>query len=121
MPLRYVFDEHLRGTLPHAVLRAARRQGYAINVVQVGDVPGLPLGSSDPHMLRWAESNTRIIVSLDSATLPGHLRAHLAAGRQSPGVFIARRPLNIALAEWLVLLAFGTEPDEWANRVTFVP
>jgi hypothetical protein len=121
MPLRYLFDEHLRGTLPEAVSRRAWRLGYSVDVVQVGDAADLPLGTQDPEMLRWAEAESRVIVSLDSRTLPGHLASHLAAGRHSPGVFIARRPLNVALAEWLVLLAFATEPGDWADRVTFVP
>ncbi len=88
---------------------------------QVGDVPDLPLGAHDLELLRWAEAEDRIIVSLDSATLPGHLAAHVAAGGQSPGLFIARRPFGATLAEWLVLAAFASDPQEWRNRVTFIP
>lgn len=121
MPLRYLFDEHLRGTLPDAVVRWARREGYVLDVMQVGEVADVPLGMPDPELLRWAEADGRIVVSLDTATLPGHLAAHVASGGQSPGVFIARRPIGPALAEWLVLAAFASEPAEWRNRVTFVP
>ena len=121
MALRYLFDEHLRGTLPQVVIRSARRQVFVINVVQVGDVPDVPLGSSDPQLLRWAEINDRILISHDSATLPTHLAEHMASGRHSPGVFIVRSPFNATLADWLVLIAFASEPDEWRDCVTFVP
>lgn len=121
MPLRYLVDEHLRGTLPQVVVRVARREGFGIDIVQVGDVLDLPLGVDDPKLIRWAALNDRIIVSHDCATLPEHLRSHLASGGRSPGVFIVRRPLNVALAEWLVLAAYVSDPGEWRDRVTFVP
>ena len=117
MPLRDLIDEHLRGVLP----QVARREGFHVDLLQVGDLPELPLGISDPELIRWAESDDRIIVSHDCTTLPDHLAAHLRAGAHSPGIFIARRPLNVALAEFLVLAAFASDPDEWRNRVTFVP
>jgi hypothetical protein len=121
MGLRYLFDEHLRGALPEAVVRLAARHGFVIDVVQVGDAVDLPLGTSDLDILRWAEEHGRIVVSHDTKTLPEHLAEHLAAGRHSPSVFIARRPLNLALAEWLVLAAFASDAPEWKDRVTFVP
>ena len=92
-----------------------------MDVVQVGDPTDLPLGTSDSDLIRWAEAEDRIIVSLDSRTLPTHLAEHLAAGGNSPGVFIARRPITAAFAEWLVLLAYASEPEEWRDRVSFVP
>jgi hypothetical protein len=119
--LRYLFDEHLRGTLPLVVVRAARHYGLDIDVLQVGDPDGPALGTADADLLEWAESDNRMIVSLDSRTLPRHLDDHLAAGRHCPGVLIVRTPMNIALAEWLVLIAFVTEPEEWRDRVSFVP
>ena len=121
MGLRYLFDEHLRGALPEAAVRVAARHGFAIDVVQVGDPIDLPLGTSDPEILRWAEEHDCILVSHDTKTLPEHLAEHLAAGGHSPGVFIARRPLNVTLAEWLVLAAFASDPSEWKDRVNFVP
>jgi hypothetical protein len=121
MPLRYLVDEHLRGTLALVAIRVARREGFEIDLVQVGDVPDLPLGTTDRDLIRWAALNDRIIVSHDCATLPNHLREHLAAGGHSPGIFIARRPLNVVLAEWIVLAAYASDAQEWQDRVTFVP
>lgn len=121
MPLSFLFDEHLRGTLPEAVLRQARRQGYFLDVVQVGDMPDLPLGTPDPVILRWAAAEGRILVSRDVKSLPDHLAAHQALGHRSAGIFIVREPLNLALADWLVLYAVATDPDEWADRIAFIP
>jgi hypothetical protein len=112
MPLQYLFDEHLRGTLPQVVIRVARREGVEIDLTQVGDVPELPFGTPDPVLIRWAELNDHVIISHDCTTLPGFLSQHLRAGRHSPGIFIARRPLNIALAEWLVIAAHASDPAE---------
>jgi hypothetical protein len=87
----------------------------------VGDLPEIPLGTTDPDLIRWPAANDSIIISLDSATLPKHLREHLLAGSYSPGIFIVRGLLNTVLAEWLVLAAYASEPGEWRDRVTFVP
>lgn len=121
MSLRYVFDEHLRGVLPETVRRRAQNQGYTLDVAEVGDESGPPLGILDPDLLIWAEAHDRILVSRDTNTLRVHLEEHLASGRHSPGVFIVREPLNVALADWLVLMAFATSPDEWTDGLAFVP
>lgn len=121
MSLRYVFDEHLRGVLPETVRRRAQREGYSLDVAEVGDESGPPLGILDPDLLIWAEGNQRILVSRDTNTLRGHLKEHLKGGRHSPGVFIVREPLNLALADWLVLMAFASSPDEWRDGLAFVP
>ncbi len=52
MPLRYLVDEHLRGTLSQVVIRVARREGFDIDVIQVGDVPDLSFGIGDPELIR---------------------------------------------------------------------
>ena len=121
MALRYLFDEHLRGTLPQVVVRQARRYGFLVEVEQVGAPPGLPLGTPDAELIHWAEANDWVLVSRDVRTLPVHLERHLAAGGHSPGIFIARGRLNVELAEWLVLMAFAANPEEYRDRVTFVP
>lgn len=94
MALRYLFDEHLRGTLPQVVVRQARRYGFLVEVEQVGAPPGLPLGTPDAELIRWAEANDWVLVSRDVRTLPVHLERHLAAGGHSPGIFIARGRLK---------------------------
>jgi uncharacterized protein (DUF362 family) len=67
--LRYLLDENLRGVLWRAIQRHNALSVYAIDLVQVGDPPDLPLGSLDPDILLWAERQGRILVSLDKKTL----------------------------------------------------
>jgi len=77
MPLRFVLDEIQRGLLWRAVIRHNQAGVCPLDVVRVGDLPDLPLGSADPDILLWCEREDRILVSFDKATLAGHLANHL--------------------------------------------
>jgi hypothetical protein len=83
--LRFLLDEHLRGVLWLAIIRHNAQGGLPIDAVRVGDPPDLPLGSSDPEILRWAEREGRILLTQDVHTMPGFLAQHLQAGNHSPG------------------------------------
>jgi hypothetical protein len=63
MPLAFVLDEHLRGSLWRALQRWNLLGVDVLDVVRVGDPPDLPLGTSDPDLLAWAEREGRILVS----------------------------------------------------------
>ena len=91
MPLAYVLDEHLRGSLWPAILQHNRTSPHLIDATRVGDPSDLALGSSDPEILLWAERNGRILVSLDRKTLtimltapPTQVAAGSVAGLQYP-------------------------------------
>lgn len=73
MPLTYVLDEHLRRLLWRAIQHHNAAGQFAIDVVQVGDPVDLPLGSTDPAILLWAEKEDRVVVSRDYNTMPNHL------------------------------------------------
>jgi hypothetical protein len=122
MPLRYVLDEHLRGELWQAVQSHNARGAYPLNVVRVGDPPGLPLGADDPDVLRWAEREGRVLVSRDEGTLKTHLADHLRTGRHSPGVFLIRRGSALAdVAFFLVAAAYASEAVEWQDQYRYIP
>jgi hypothetical protein len=81
-PLRYVFDEHLRGALWQTVQAHNRSDpSYPLDVIRVGDPADLPLGTEDPLLLQWAERENRILVTADASSMPAHLADHLASGR----------------------------------------
>jgi hypothetical protein len=122
MPLRYLLDEHLRGVLLHAVHQHNARGVHVLDVLQVGDPPGLPLGSKDPDILLWAERENRVLVTRDVRTLPTHLTDHLKAGRRSPGVLILRPKLSVprVVAE-LALYAHVGDPLAIQDRIEFIP
>ena len=90
MALRYVLDEHLRGPLWRAVQWHNSSGIFPLDVVRVGDPADLPLGSSDPSLLLWAEREQRILVTHDLDSMSQPLVDHMAGGRHSPGVFMIR-------------------------------
>ena len=122
MPLAYLFDEHLRGPLWRAIDSHNRKETDIVDAIRVGDVMELHLGIGDADILQWAERERRILVSFDRSTLPAHLEDYLKRGRESPGIFLIRRTSMISeVVHFLVLAAHASEPEEWANRVKYVP
>ena len=60
VPLRFVFDEHMRGPLLHAVQTHNAKGNPTIDATQLGDPQDLPRGTLDPDFLIWAEHNDRL-------------------------------------------------------------
>jgi hypothetical protein len=122
MTLRFLLDEHLRGPLWSMVSRHNLAGVDTLDVIRVGDPQDLPLGTSDPDLLLWAEREQLILVSEDRSTMARHLAAHLALGHHSPGVWILRpnAPYRQVLA-FLVVAAYASGPAEWENRMVFIP
>lgn len=123
MPLSYVLDEHLRrGALWRAIQRHNAVGVFLIDVAQIGDPLDLPLGSTDPDILLWAEREGRIIVSLDRDTMPGFLAAHLQAGHHCAGLFLLRPRATIPqIIDYLVLSAYTTDPALLQDHYEFIP
>ena len=122
MNLRYVLDENLRGPLWRAISWHNAQGAFPLDVVRIGDSVDLPLGISDPEVLGWAEGAQRILVSSDRNTLAGHLSGHLAAGRQSPGILLVRPHATIpATVSFLVEAADASVPEEWRDRIVYIP
>ena len=121
MSVRYLFDENIHGALSRGVRRHNQNSSYPLDVIRVGDVESLPRHSSDSEILRWAETEHRILVSSDVATMPTHFRAHLAAGNDSPGLFLLVPNISFAaVLSFLVLAAYASETDEWRNRIEYI-
>src|SRR3954453_23155519 len=120
MPLRYLLDEHLRGGGLWQAIQHHNALGVdPLDVVRVGDLPDLPQGMPDADILEWTERQGRIFVSRDKKTLPGHLTAHLQAGRHAPGIFLLRTVSTVPqVLACLVLAAYAGDPADYADRVT---
>ena len=122
MPLAFVLDENLRGPLWRAVIRHNQAGSYPLDVVRVGDVVELPLGSTDGEILQWCERENRILVSFDKTTLARHLANHLQSGHHSPGVFMLRHASRLShVVDYLALVAHASEAWEWQDRIEFIP
>ncbi len=122
MPLRYVLDEHLRGPLWRAIQQHNTGGAYLIDVLRVGDVVDLPLGSSDPNIRSWAEREGRVVVSFDKGTMPGHLATHLQNGHHSAGVYLLRRNATIPnVVDYLAMSAYADDPAVLLDRYEYIP
>jgi Domain of unknown function (DUF5615) len=123
MPIAFVLDEDLRGKPLWRAIRHHNRGGATrIDATRVGDPADLPLSSSDPDIIAWAERADRIILTGDASTFPAELAAHLYRGRTSPGVFVIRPSATVvAVLLWLGLVAADDQPDQWRNQVIYIP
>lgn len=122
MPLRFVLDENQRGPPWRAVIRHNQAGIYPLDVMRVGDLLDLPLGSTDPDILLWCEREDRILVSFDKTTLAGHLNNHLQSGHHSPGIFLLRRASRLSqVLAHLALVAHASDAWEWQDRIEFIP
>jgi hypothetical protein len=82
----------------------------------------LPSPPEIPTCWPGTELEGRILITRDRATIPDHLRAHLDAGRHSPGIFAVRRAASIAaVLEYLVLAAYASASEEWRDQIQYIP
>ena len=122
MPLSFLVDENLRGPMWYAIEDHNAKGDEPIDAVCVGELDDVPLGTLDPEILLWTERESRIFVSFDKSTLPGHLDYHLRAGHHSPGIFLVRRSAKIsAVVEFLGLAAHYSAAFEWQDRIEYIP
>jgi hypothetical protein len=122
MPLRFVLDEQLRGPLWRAIERHNVQGVDLLDVVRVGDRPDLPVGSTDPEILLWAERESRVLITRDLSTMPVHLADHLTAGHHSPGVLTIRPRSSIPQVIFsLVLHAHAGGAVVLEDRISFIP
>lgn len=121
MPLRFLVDENLHGPFWNALSRAALTGGPPLDVLCVGEPDAPALGTLDPPLLAWIERNDRILITRDKSTMPGHLSDHLAGGGHCPGVFMIREVRIREAVEYVCLASELDDPDEWRDRIQYVP
>jgi Domain of unknown function (DUF5615) len=79
----------------HKIVAGLRRREPIIDFLGAAD--GYVIGKPDPEVLRIASEATRILVSHDRKTMPGHF-AKFIEGRSSPDVIIVSQELEIGAA-----------------------
>jgi hypothetical protein len=114
--LRFLADENFHG----AILNGLRRRLPAIDIVRVQDTE--IAGDEVTVVLAWAASHDRIILTHDIRTLPPDAYRRLLEGEHFPGVFAVAQDAAIGgIIDNLVLIAEGSEPDEWRDVITYLP
>lgn len=115
MALRFQADADLNQIIVSAVLRRAPAIDF-----RTATAAGLA-GMDDQEVLARAARDDRILVTHDQKTMPRHFGEFIATSR-SPGLIVV--PQHLALrqvADDLILIWTATEPEDWTNRVAFLP
>jgi predicted nuclease of predicted toxin-antitoxin system len=101
------------------IVRGLRRRVPAIDFVLAQD--SISQGTPDPEVLRLAKNLGRILVSHDVDTMPAHFYRFLTS-QDSPGIILIKQryPVGRAIAD-LELLCLCCTPDEFLNRITYIP
>lgn len=122
MAIAFLLDENVPARVWRAIQRHNVSGEFPIDVVRIGEPADLSLSADDPAVLLWTEREGHILVTENRSTMPVHLTAHLQAGHRSPGVFLIRRGIGVPdLLEFLVLVAYASKPEEWQDRIEYVP
>lgn len=115
----FLFDENM----PHrAIRKLLRAQDASIPCWVIGEHGAPAIGASDAELLVWIEENYCILVTRNHASMPVHLRDHLALGRHVPGVLV----MKPRLAPWqmvqeLLLIWGASLPGEYQDQIVVWP
>jgi hypothetical protein len=114
--LRFLTDEDFDGRILNGLVRRLP----SLDITRVQDV-GLD-GEPDPHILEWADSHGRILLTHDVTTMPRYASQRLRAGLGTAGICVIRQSLPIGRAiDEIVLVSECTREEEWENQVRFLP
>jgi predicted nuclease of predicted toxin-antitoxin system len=117
MMFRLATDADFQGRLYWALLRKLPD----LDIVRVQEV-GLRT-APDPDVLAWTASEGRILLTHDKKTMIKFANERVRAGLPMSGVFLVRDQQVRArlLVESIHLIMTCSSPEEWENRVTFLP
>ena len=116
--MRLLLDENM----PPLYRQQLTRHNPDLVVRSAGDGDAPALGTLDPEILLWCEQNDFHLVTNNRKSMPEHLRNHLEAGGQIPGILAIRRRAEIgAVIEALLLIVEAALPGEFQNRIQYIP
>ena len=116
--IKYLLDENVDDDLRQAL----HSRWPKIVVWRIGQPAAPSYGTLDPEILLWCEANGFSLVTNNRESMPVHLQDHLAAERYIQGIFTLNPKMTLreTLAE-LALIWGASEPDEYADRITYLP
>jgi len=116
--IKYLLDEHVN---PRFRMALVRREPD-LPVRRIGDIGVPPHQTSDPEILLWCEAQDFSLVTNNRASMPIHLRDHLAAGRHVPGIFILNSNMTMGeTIDELILIWSASDSDEYADQLRYLP
>jgi hypothetical protein len=113
---RFLADENF----DNDIVRGLLRRHPDLDLVRVQDV-GLA-AIDDPTILAWAADDNRILLTHDVATVTHFTYERLTRGEAVPGVIEVGHRVSVGRAiEDLSLIVEGSHPDEWRDRISYLP
>jgi hypothetical protein len=114
----FLLDEHV----PLIIQAQLEQMDPGMRVYAIGDGVAPPKGTPDPDILRWIETRGCMLVTNNRATMPVHLRAHLAQDRHVPGIVQLPRRMNVgAILDDLLLIWGASLPGEFQDQIVYLP
>lgn len=116
---KFLIDENLT----HDIVVGVRKRDPSIDILRVGDPGAPPKGTPDPAILDFCETEQRILVTNNRASMPAHITAHQAAGKHIWGILSTRtrRPPLGPIVEMLVIIAGASEAEEYIDVTGWIP
>jgi hypothetical protein len=113
---RFQADNDLRSSIRTGVLR--REPSIDFQSALAAGLDGIP----DPEVLRRAMAESRILISHDENSMPGHFREFLTGGNHCPGVLIVPQGAPVGrVIESIVLIWIASDAAEWMDRIQWLP
>ena len=114
--IRFLADEDFSGP----VLAGVKRRLPDLDIVRVWDT--IVRERPDPEVLEFAERENRVVLSHDLSSMEFHARARIQSGKTMPGLFLIRQSFPIGPSiEEIITLAECSHPNEWQNRIEYLP
>lgn len=115
MKVRFQADADLNHTILLAAVR--KEPGFDFRSAGEAHLRGVP---DDQVLARSAEAS-RILVSHDGKTMPDEFGRFVQAA-ESPGLILIPQHLPVSkAADELILIWAATDPEEWINRICWLP
>jgi hypothetical protein len=91
-----------------------------LDVVRVQDTDMYQ--SSDPKLLNWLATESRILLTHDVRTMPRYVFERVHTGQAVPGVIEVHRntPIGAAVDELEIMIGAGM-PEDFQNQVKYIP
>lgn len=114
--LRFAADENFN----QDIVRGLLRRQPDLDLVRIQDA-GLS-GATDPAVLAWAATESRLLLTHDVSTLTRYAYDRVKASQRLPGVVEVSRSVPLGRAiEDILLLAELSLDDEWEGQILYLP
>jgi hypothetical protein len=116
--IKYLLDEHVNPRLRKALKSSAPD----IVVWRVGNAGAPAYGTPDPELLKWCAAHDFVLVTNNRASMPVHLREHLAADRRLPGIFVLNPHMTLGeTADELILIWSASQAGDYSDQLRYLP